>query len=441
MKLHIDNQLNGLSEKLAILIRESVGPLSSQFATLQAATASSRRLSAQLTLSPTASPHLRPSASPVRPAPGLEGLFSKVVRNVLHSETPAPSEPTPTPVPAPPLIPSVLPPTDHKILRSHLVEIEALRRDLGVIRQVHADGMGAIQEVFQRIRKETQRLRTVATGSIHSGRSFVNASKAKIDEQSQETLRRMEDLQDVVEELYQDVTEKMIVPKPGLMRSLKADLDEAEGRLKELQQTTKASTTTWRSTWAEEMENVMAEEKQLKYHVALTRDIEADYLECKRVFDQITLYAAQRSTTGPAARPGFLRPTGGGEDRESTLSTVLVEIKGATIDPERRLQAIENAARMRQREQAGRKEGDVLASQLSDFVEGRKLRKTGGVQETERLRQRKNELALRAAGGLPSPSANKSSSSLTPVGVEPLKSVEDVGVPPLETVLSPLVGV
>ncbi|CED83316.1 Bud site selection protein 6, fungi [Phaffia rhodozyma] len=439
VKQHIDSQISGLSRKLEDLIRESVGPLSSQFATLQASNLQSHRLSAGLSLA--TATQARSSSSTRSPSQniksGHEGSLPKVIRTAILSDSASPSatikdqsgsvinavnmtssqaSTSPTidlistlvqPSIATSLTALTVPADIHQTLRAQLDEIQALRRDLGVARQVHTDGMAVMKEIFTRVRKENQRLREVAASSLNTGRAFVNASKSKIDIQSQETLRRMEDLQDVVEELYQDVTERMVVPKPMVMRSLKKDLEQAEGQLKELLSTTKAATTTWRATWADEMENVMTEEKHLKYHLALTNDIEADYNECKRVFDQITLYAAQRGVGG--SHGGSIGRSGGSnsyrqlglptEDPQSSLSTVMFQIQGATVDPEKRLRAIENAARMRQREMDGQKEGNELTSQLSEFVDGRKLRKTGGVEETERLRQKKNELALKGVIG------------------------------------------
>lgn len=100
-----------------------------------------------------------------------------------------------------------------------------------------------------------------------------------------------------------------------------------------------------------------------------------------------------------------------GETPQSSLSSVLFEIQGAKVDPTKRLKAIENAQRMRERELAEKGSGNELSNQLSEFVDGRKLKKTGGVEETERVRERKNALALRGGVAMP---ASPSPSMLSP---------------------------
>jgi hypothetical protein len=420
----------GLSRKLEDLIRDSVAPLSSQFATLQARQVSAvqtHRLS-QVVIGAAAnafrspSPGLSPQAIRTadsggkRLAPGSSetGVFESPRSPSVDGGTPLPPvsppvEPaSPEPVmPAPPgaATVSVRVATE---LKNQFDELQTLRRDLGVARQIHVDGMKAMKDIFSTLRKENQRVREIASTSLGGGRAFVEAGKVKIDSQSQDVLRKVEDLQDVIEELYTDVTEKLVVPRPTLMRSLKKDITEAERQLQDLVGATKTAASTWRTTWAQEMENVMAEEKQLKYHLAFTNDIEEDFTNLQKVFGQIEMYAAQRTAAGGMATVGrgrgYRPPSPTEKDPAQSLSSVLFEIQGSRVDPDKRLKAIENAARMRQRElDEKRGADDVLQTQLSDFVEGRKLKKTGGVEETERLRQKKNELALRGGVPLPSP--------------------------------------
>jgi hypothetical protein len=79
------------------------------------------------------------------------------------------------------------------------------------------------------------------------------------------------------------------------------------------------------------------------------------------------------------------------------MSTVMLEIKGASVDPERQLKsAIEASQKNREKELAGRT--DEFETELKGFVGG-KLKMTGGAEETERVRQHKNDLTLKAMFG------------------------------------------
>jgi hypothetical protein len=394
---------------------------------------------------PTGEQSSDPNPSISSTEPPISSSSSSVSSTTTVHPTSSVSFPTSQSPQQPPHLPPAI--SAHLIdtLRSQFDEVQTLRRDLGVMRQVYADGMNTVSSTFTRIRKENQRLRDVASRSLGGGRAFVEEGKVKIDLQSQDALRKVEDLADVVEELHLDVTEKMVVPKPSVMRGLRKGVAEAQVMLEDLVKTTAAAATTWRTTWSQEMENVMAEEKQLNHHLAFTVDIQADFKALKDVFDQIELYAAHRASMSASSsttttttnsvnlangasslRKGgsFRPPMPDGSEPSENLSSVLFEIKGATIDPTKRLKAIEQAQRMRERELAEAREGgNELASQLSEFVEGRKLKKTGGVEEAERVRQRKNELALRnglgggAAGSVPvSRSGSGSGSGNTSAG-------------------------
>lgn len=417
--------MSGLSRKLEDLIRDSVAPLSSQFATFQASNVQSHRLSQVL------STNVGPGGVYRSPSPNASPQMSKLAGGRLHPgaaettgmfESPRSPGPENATLPPPALSSTPVSPAGTtpagaigsstvsarvvQELKAQFEELQTLRRDLGVARQIHVDGIKSMKDIFSALRRENQRVREIATTTLSGGRAFVEAGKVKIDSQSQTVLRKVEDLQDVIEELYTDVTEKLVVPRPTMMRSLKKDITEAETQLQDLVGATKLAASTWRTTWSQEMENVMAEEKQLKYHLAFTNDIEEDFTNLQKVFGQIEMYAAQRTAAGTGGTVGrgrgYRPPSPTERDPAQSLSSVLFEIQGSRVDPDKRLKAIENAAKMRQRElDEKRGADDVLQTQLSDFVEGRKLKKTGGVEETERLRQRKNELAMR--GGVPLP--------------------------------------
>jgi hypothetical protein len=71
---------------------------------------------------------------------------------------------------------------------------------------------------------------------------------------------------------------------------------------------------------------------------------------------------------------------------------VLGEVKALQPNHESRLEAIERAEKARQRELATRND-DEFKRELGNFVEEGKLKKSGGVEEVERLRKAKDERA------------------------------------------------
>jgi hypothetical protein len=77
-------------------------------------------------------------------------------------------------------------------------------------------------------------------------------------------------------------------------------------------------------------------------------------------------------------------------DPRKAKDGVLGEVRALQPNHEGRLEAIERAEKARQRELESRKEGE-FKKELGTFVEEGKLKKSGGVEEAERLRKAKDE--------------------------------------------------
>ena len=75
------------------------------------------------------------------------------------------------------------------------------------------------------------------------------------------------------------------------------------------------------------------------------------------------------------------------------MPNLLMEIRTKDSDPNQRLKAIEAQQKAREREKAN--QTDEFEQELSGFVTGRKLRKTGGTEETERKTQRRQDQVLK----------------------------------------------
>jgi hypothetical protein len=85
------------------------------------------------------------------------------------------------------------------------------------------------------------------------------------------------------------------------------------------------------------------------------------------------------------------------EEGHEGLSTVMMEVKSQSVDHEKRLKALQAAERQRLKELDQRKgQDDGFQNELTTFVDGRVLRKTGGYMETERVRSRRDKMTIQA---------------------------------------------
>ena len=392
IKQHIDAQMSSLSQEL----RE-----------LKATVTVNRRQSIQI--SPVSLQQASPLPTPERPPEKRFRDAAKRLTRVMAKEDFAKfSESTsvPPPYPSLPATPSPLAPqvtgssivSDERAarmvgdLKVQFDEVQNLRRDLGVMRQIYSEFMGSTKDALGQLRGQAQSLREVATSQVGGSRAYIETGKSKLDARSQALLSRVDDLQDTVEALRDDVLKRHVQPKPDLMRTLKTDIDTTAVELERLREHIALIKPSWKQTWEEELQNIVEEQQFLNHQEEFVKDLIEDHKALKEINDQLAQILSLRTTKGSRNGPKF-QPLPVEEGHEGH-STVMLEIRGAHVDPDKRMKAIEANQKARQRELANR--SDEFQDELTSFVSGKKLKMTGGAEETERVRQKRNEMTLKA---------------------------------------------
>lgn len=209
-------------------------------------------------------------------------------------------------------------------------------------------------------------------------------------------------MQDTVEGIKDDVLKRHVTPKPQQIKGVKADIDAVAKELENLKEHIKTVKPMWKKTWEEELQNIVEEQQFLSHQEEFFSDLLEDHKAVVEVYGHVEKVISLRAT-GPARVPrnrSFKPPPP--DEGHAGLSTVMLELRGASVDPDRRMKAIEANQKSRQKDLANRSE---FQDELSGFVGGKKLKMTGGAEEAERVRQRRNELSLKAMfNGTASPS-------------------------------------
>lgn len=370
--------------------------LAQELKELKSAVGSSRRQSLppqQSAIIPTQSTITRPS----------ESQFASVAKRVAARLSRAHTEDATRRAtsPQPPLVPEI---TGGSIvsdlaasrimgdLKTQFDEVQNLRRDLGVMRQMYTDFISDTKESLGALRTQTASVRQLAAAKVGGARAYIDSGKANLDTRSQNVLTKVEELQDTVETLKHDVLKRHISPKPALMRSLKADIESASTELQSLMEQIQTVKPMWKKTWEEELQNIVDEQQFLKYQEEFMADLQEDHKALSEVYGHIEKVITLRGSTGSGRSRAAFRPPPV-EEGHTGLSTVMLEIRSAAVDPERRLKAIAANQKNREKELASR--SDEFQAELNGFVQGKRLKLTGGAEEVERLRQKRNEMALK----------------------------------------------
>lgn len=279
-------------------------------------------------------------------------------------------------------------------LKTQFDEVQNIRRDLGVMRQIYVDFTNSTKESFTALRAQAAAVRQVANTKVGGARASIDSGKARLDKRSQDVLTEIEDLQDTVESLKDDVLKRHITPKGDVMKRLRTKIDSSTKELQDLKSHLTTIRPAWKKTWEQELQNIVEEQQFLAHQEELIEDLLEDNKALVEVFGHVEKVISIRGKG--AIRSTSFRPAPP-EEGSGGLTTVMMEIRGAQVDPYKRMKAIEQNQKARQKELAAR--SDEFEAELSGFVQGKKLKKTGGAEEVERIRQRKDVLAFKAMFG------------------------------------------
>ncbi|KAF7790185.1 hypothetical protein EIP86_001137 [Pleurotus ostreatoroseus] len=278
-------------------------------------------------------------------------------------------------------------------LKTQFDEVQNLRRDLGIMRQLYTDFVKQTKDAMQSLRTQTQNVRQLATVKVGGARAYIDDGKTKLDARSQTVLTKMEELQDTVEAIKDDVLKRNISPRPQVLKNIKAECDAIAAELESLKDHMQTVKPMWKKTWAEELQNIVEEQQFFSHQEELLGDLLEDHKAVMEVYGHVEKVISLRGSSSARGKGRTFKPPPP-EEGHNGLSTVLLEIRGSSVDPERRMKAIAANEKLREKEIKNRP--DEFQSELSGFVSGKKLKLTGGAEEVERVRQKKNDMTLKA---------------------------------------------
>ncbi|KAA1096157.1 Bud site selection protein 6 [Puccinia graminis f. sp. tritici] len=351
------------------------------------------------------------SATPIKSA--TESQFKQTARQVMKSsETTAESgtqkteQPVESGSPRPP--DSASSSSDLRLqqlngtFKNQYGEVQALRRDLGILRQLYGTFTGETKSLLAGLRSQAEAVKQAATAKVASSRTFIDAGKVKLETQSQDLVTKVESLQDTVEDLKQDVTNRKMKPKPSAMVTVSQSIQTVKAELEQLTNHITTIKPAWKKSWEDELQNIVDEQQLLNYQEDLIKDLKEDLEAVSNLFGHVEHYLDARkvSKVRPKEFIPILSPTtstgGLPSDPRGGLETVLMQVKGLEPNQESRLKAIEAAEKLRAKNLEEVQKENEFAQELAGFVGNKKLKMTGGHEEIERMRKIKSEAALKS---------------------------------------------
>ncbi|RAR05200.1 aip3-domain-containing protein [Stemphylium lycopersici] len=292
---------------------------------------------------------------------------------------------------------------------TQLSEVQALRRDLAVVRQTYSSFVSDIQASMSTIRTKAGAVKSTAIKAAlpsldgDSGRAYINTGKKALQDDSEKIVNRVDDLQDLVEDLRKDVVLRGVRPLPRQLETTAKDLSTATAELKKLQDLLAKEKPLWTKIWEQELQTVCEERDMLTMQEELAADLQDDLEKAAQTLELVEQATKQQNLESEKESGKGMRSVSGRNmlnavaldkvvDPRQARDGVLGEVKALQPNHEGRLEAIERAEKARQRDLATRND-DEFKRELGNFVEEGKLKKSGGIEEAERLRKAKDERA------------------------------------------------
>ena len=305
--------------------------------------------------------------------------------------------------------------------RSQMNEVKGLKRDLAVMRQTYNSFVSDIEKSMSTVKTVASKVKTTAIRTSvpevegeGGGRAYVNAGKKSLGADSDRLVSRVDDLQDIVEDLRKDVVTRGVRPLPRQLETVSKDISVATSELKRMQEYLRREKPVWTKIWEKELDTVCLDRDLLTMQEELSADLEDDLEKAAQTFalvEQCTKEQMKDGSQPHASSTGTPRSTSRGFAMDTAVDPmaakegVLGEVRALQPNHESRLEAIERAEKMRKRELEERKDGE-FKKELGQFVGENKLKKSGGVDELERQRIAKDEAIRREVwermnGGIP----------------------------------------
>jgi len=256
-------------------------------------------------------------------------------------------------------------------------EIETLRRDVAVLRQLErelregtASVISEIKEKAEKVKEEAIKKADAELNQTSTARSHLEEGKKNLLEKSDKVTSRLEDLQDTIDQLKLDVTQRKCRPSEAQMTHCPNERKALAEEIEEFGKYIAQVKPRWKKTWEMELQTIVKEQQTLKDQEYLLSDMKDDLDALLEVFEQLEKIYAYQANARPQPREFRVAPA---EEGFEGMSSVFKQVSTIDVDHTRRLRALEQAEKMRQRELANRI--DDFEKELVGFVETKKLKK------------------------------------------------------------------
>lgn len=270
-----------------------------------------------------------------------------------------------------------------KVSSSEVAELNSIQQELKDIRQLQSRSKSTLTSTIEEIICSLSDLKssTISTYKT-SNRTYMDSCHSKLSEESDLLLTKVDDLQDIMEALRKDVAQRGVRVGEQQLKNTVKEIREAKSRLLTMKDYITTEKVNWKRIWEKELDTVCEEQQFFNLQADLTNDLEDDINRIEETYELIEQCSLEQNKQTGTKRNKFMAQLyipEPGESLHSMKDAVLNEVAALRPNHESRLEAIEKAERLREREREMMKLTKFQA-ELEDFVDDSKLKKSGGLK-------------------------------------------------------------
>lgn len=272
--------------------------------------------------------------------------------------------------------------------------ITDLRFELSVIKQIHSTNKIAFKKTIESLLLKLSDFKSLSfTSTKTNNRQYMEDSHSRLSSRSDGLLTRFDDLQDLIEALRKDVATRGAKPAKKQLDYVEAELAGSHKDFDELVNFISLEKPNWKKIWESELDVVCNEQQFLTLQEDLVHDLKEDFEKAYETFELVKQCCEEQSKN-PKIRMTNI-PLTDSVNLPDLREALMTEVQSLQPNHESRVAAIERAEKIREREkQLTMMNG--FEEELEGFVEDNRLKKSGGIEEVERLRKLKDEENLRS---------------------------------------------
>lgn len=281
-------------------------------------------------------------------------------------------------------------------------DITNLERDFRAIKQLHNSSSENFKETISNITEQLRKFQEIGLEvSQNSNRAYMESCNSKLSDDSDLLITKVDDLQDIMEEMRKDVAQRGVRVSDKQLKHILKDINLAKKSLHDMTLYISKERPVWKKIWEAELDKVCEEQQFLNLQDDLIQDLQDDIKKIEETYNLIEQCSIEQIKGASSKRNKIvanLYIPEPGESLHDLKDAVLNDIVGLTPNHESRLEAIERAEKLREKERDMMKL-TKFQEELGDFVEDKKLKKSGGIEEIEKQRQLRDIENLKSSFG------------------------------------------